>query len=188
MRLFQALWPFGKADSVADDDKSGTGTSSNLDVVSPVVVDAVSVGIGDVPSVTGAILCEPYAPSKLVRDDDETTPVTTRGKLEFVWPAETHARELLSALLQWGYAGQELPYARVKALYETLCARLGWECGGWNPVGAALRRLTGGKKLYRWFRLSNGELHRLRVYAIPMALPAQRSVGAPTFAEVRSAA
>ena len=189
MNLLQAFWPFGGTDASTDAE-----TSRSLSVKP--VIDAVSGGIGVRPMVELPILVEPFAPSRLLRRPDETdassvtSPGQHRGPPRWRF-ADQDAHELLSALIEWGYGGQAIEYARVVELYRVLCDRLNRRINPWNPVARELRRLTGGRKTYRWYRLESGQPHRLRVYEIPPKIPAKTGpvrLASRSLPEERSAA
>jgi hypothetical protein len=86
------------------------------------------------------------------------------------------ARIQAVALLEYLAANaDQLPYEvladDIMATHEWLCDRCGWRPRPWQSVGAELRRMTGGRKVYRWFLRDDGAMHRLRVYPVPRAAP-----------------
>ena len=92
-------------------------------------------------------------------------------------------------LIAWGYGGTNVLLPELVVLYMVLCVRLHLEPGPWIRVGAALRRITRGRKTYPWIKFTDGVSRRVRSYHIP--LPTQENVvdyPAPAFAEARSAA
>ncbi len=77
------------------------------------------------------------------------------------------ALEHAQRLLEWlqsdpSFAGHCVLAADLARIYPTLCDELDWPPRPWNTVAKHLRRLTGGKKQYRWL-----DGRRLCVYPIP---------------------
>jgi hypothetical protein len=194
MNLFRAL--FRRVDR-------NIGASAPSPVSDPIdtdddalITDDVPRGIGDRPNITGRILCEPSAPSKAQIAQDrrqldgaasETSPTPGRGPK--LMDAETNARKLISVMIGWGLGGHSVPYAYMVEYHREMCRRLAWQPGPWNPVAAELRRLTGGRKTYAWFKLEDGRPHRLRVYEIPHRMRTERfAEGRVDIPETRSAA
>jgi hypothetical protein len=203
MRIIDAIWTraFGKVDGI-DAEPSAPATNAPLPAPSPIDIDDRAHIADDISRDIGALLnsyrivCEPGAPSKLQVSGglSETMPVissVSTEQLKLV-DAETQARRLLSAVIDWNLGGRCLPYAYMVALHRVMCSDLSWHCAPWNPVASPLRRLLGGKKTYIWTKLDNGRPHRLRAYAIPVKLPAKlrdMAMAEPRFQpEARSAA
>ena len=191
LNLFRAL--FGRTDS-------SIGAAASPPVSAPIDTDDGSGGIGELPDVTGDIIVEPAAPSRIgiarskkqlgeLASETSPTPSTAGRRPQLVDP-QTHARQLLSALIEWNLGGRSIPYAYMIEYHRELCRRLACQPGPWNPIASEFRRLTGGKKTYRWFKLENGQPHRLRVYVIPHRLRTERFAEgrADIAAEARSAA
>jgi hypothetical protein len=65
--------------------------------------------------------------------------------------AGRHAERLLRWLNDEGL-WDEYRFPELLEMYQLMCLELNWAVRPWNPVGAALTRLTTGKKIYRWFR------------------------------------
>lgn len=82
--------------------------------------------------------------------------------------AQAHATELLAWLQKDPlFSGclllaDDLQYR----LYPGFCLSMGWRRRPWNSVARHLKALTGNRKIYKWVEV-NGEVRRLRVYAIP---------------------
>ena len=98
-----------------------------------------------------------------------------------------HAFQLVSWFEEKRWSG-ELVFADMLASYWAMCVDCNWAVRPWNPVAREFTKLTTGRKVYRWFRLSDGKLHRLRVYPIgppkpksdsPHAIPAAFHVARP---------
>ena len=184
-----------KAPGVIGDELANVGAEL-------VHADDGSLGIGDAPAIYDVaagkamvdILIEPNTPSRLSGDRRWNRPApamssTPRPELNDWFSADRHARQLLVTLQEWGFGGREIAYAILAELYGEMCRRLGWKPGPWNPVGAQFRRITGNRKIYRWFKLENGEPHRLRVYPIPAAVQIKQWSSSPAeIPDMRSAA
>ncbi len=76
-----------------------------------------------------------------------------------------HAARLLRWLRSAGFSGTLVLAQDLQRIYPAMCAALDWEKYPWQTVARALRRMTGGRKVYKWV-----EGRRLCVY---------RVVGAP---------
>lgn len=75
-----------------------------------------------------------------------------------------HARRLLDWLQgDSAVAGNCVLAADLARIYPTLCSELNWSPYPWNTVAKHLRRLTGGRKHYRWL-----DGRRLCAYPIPV--------------------
>jgi hypothetical protein len=82
--------------------------------------------------------------------------------------ARPSALEHAQRLLDWlqsdpAVAGHCVLAADLARIYPTLCGELNWSPRPWNTVAKHLRRLTGGRKHYRWV-----DGRRLCAYPIPM--------------------
>ena len=88
-----------------------------------------------------------------------------------------HAHQLVSWFEEKRWSG-ELVFADMLASYWAMCVDCNWAVRPWNPVAREFTKLTTGRKVYRWFRLSDGELHRLRVYPIGPSGPRSDSLHA----------
>ena len=93
----------------------------------------------------------PY-PLPVSWDTDEPTP-------------EHYAQQLLNWLKARGNA-QPLLHHQMVAAYCEMCDETGLAPRPWNPIAAALARLTTGRKVYCWRRLSDGSRRRLRIYPL----------------------
>ena len=83
-------------------------------------------------------------------------------------PSRPSALEHAQRLLDWlqsdpAVAGHCVLAADLARIYPTLCGELNWSPRPWNTVAKHLRRLTGGRKHYRWV-----DGRRLCAYPIPM--------------------
>jgi hypothetical protein len=86
------------------------------------------------------------------------------------------AAEQAAALLAFlqgpgGVAGREITSVEIEGAFSDLCIEQGWAPRAWVCVGAELRKLTGGKKIYGY---RDGQ--RVRVWRIPPA-PADAASG-----------
>ena len=145
-RLFSRTAPATSSAAVQNgigDEPAGTGDEL-------VATGDGSRGIGAMPDVTGDIIIEPAAPSRMeiarsnkqlgeLASETSPTPPTAGRRLQFVDP-QTHARQLLFALVEWGLGGRSIQYAYMIEYHRELCRRLAWQPGPWNPIAAELRR------------------------------------------------
>ena len=81
-----------------------------------------------------------------------------------------HARKLLCWLRQEGLTG-EFYYSEMLGFYRSMCQQENWAVRAWSPIGHALTQATSGRKTYRWCRLQDGTLHRLRSIASTLHHP-----------------
>lgn len=113
---------------------------------------------------------------------------TPRRSRRAVEPVALPAAELAHRLLQscrLAYSvGEEVLQEDIEVIYECMCALEGLEQLPWRDVGAELRKLTGGRKTYKWVQ-RNGRRHRLRVYRMP---PVASAPAIPSTAAMRRAA
>lgn len=107
---------------------------------------------------------------------DNSAPTLAQSAIISDWqPAlspDQHAEVLLSWLRAKGFHGT-IRSPNLQRFYEEMARRKKLRPRAWNPVAHRLTKLLGGKKTYRWLRMSDGEYHRLRVYEIPKASPAE---------------
>ena len=98
------------------------------------------------------------------------------------------ARLQAVALLEYLAAhADQLPYEvlaeDVIDTHDWLCSHRGCRPRPWNTVAAELRKMTGGRKFYRWFE-RDGVMHKLRVYPVPRPTPASTPVPTLTASEL----
>jgi hypothetical protein len=197
---------FGRSDAANTATSSATQPGVIGDGLASIGAELVdtddgSLSIGDAPAIYDLaagkamidIVVEPNTPSRLNWDRRWDRPAPTMSstpRQEMEWfSADRHARQLLGTLQGWGFGGREIASAILTELYGEMCRRLGWKPGPWNPVAAQFRRVTGNRKIYRWFKLESGKPHRLRVYPIPAAAqPEQWSTSVTEFRDLRGAA
>src|SRR5262245_33157098 len=133
MNLFRTL--FGR-------NHSSVGAAASPSMSDPIDADDGSNGIGGLPDVTGDIIVEPAAPSRIgmarrdkqlgeLASETSPTPPAAGRRPQLVDP-QTNAQQLLSALIEWGLGGRSIPYAYMIEYHRELCRRLGWQPGPWN--------------------------------------------------------
>ena len=124
----------------------------------------------------------PVAPTAVAPVRAPAPPIRSRARRHWEperLPPTEHAKRLLAWCQQedGGVTGEVLAEDLI-AIHAEMCGEQGIAWRPWNPVAAELRRLTTGRKDYRWV-VRDGVRHRLRVYFIPDALaPADRRVAA----------
>jgi hypothetical protein len=113
------------------------------------------------------------APNTIITDD--VSHVADDVSLEPSVATAHHACQLLSTLLASGFESRELVVGDLQQEYRSMCHQLGWKVRPWNPLAAAFRRLTtGDKKIYRWFKFTDGVARRVRVYPIIILAPRKK--------------
>ena len=201
MSFFQALWPFSRTDAGTGAKPAASAPPGPAPVpepddtdAEPDDTDAAAPDIGARPVIPGCLVWNLNTEScewEFPREAASVAAPTAQQDLECWFPerADDDAVELYEALIAWGYGGTNVLLPELVVLYMVLCVRLHLEPGPWIRVGAALRRITRGRKTYPWIKFTDGVSRRVRSYHIP--LPTQENVvdyPAPAFAEARSAA
>ena len=84
-------------------------------------------------------------------------------------PADVHAARFLHWLIRERGIKRGLLFDELLPLYSEMIASLGWSERPWNPVGAEIRKLLGGKKSYVRITDRHGTERRLRIYYLSEA-------------------
>ena len=212
MKFLHALWSFGTDADTGDPGSAPTQSQTAIDGVpsgtdaGPPATDAdalatdgvaagtgtVARGIGERPVLAGHLVWNPRTRACEWELPEGVAPLTPQDDAEpwFPWDVDEHAHEFYEALIDWGCCGRAIVYLELAELYKVMCHRLGREPGPWIKVGAALRRITKGRKTSPW---SSGTTASPVVFVCTTSRSSCRQEGvvvayqAPALAEARAA-